>query len=205
MTKSKNSMITRNIIQLATDILLWKCTFHYYLSLDISVVVQQLSFPIMHKVGKVGIFVLLKLKITKTQFLVTSILIQNIMTNRSLHKIFFIWQLLPIYFHYKLYKNANIANFVYYGKTRLWLHTFPETVMEISLFTTTSRNVSVVKYGLVPGNHTIFGFCHDSLKFSWIQWNSFRKNSNKTTSGKVVNNNCIIMSRNYLYSQNLRE
>ena len=38
------------------------------------------------------------------------------MTNDKLK---FSWELFPIYFHWKLHKNANIAKFVYYEKTRM--------------------------------------------------------------------------------------
>ena len=50
---------------------------------------------------------------------VTHILIQTTMSNVKLHQSFFQLVTVPIHFHLKLYKNANIAHFVYCGKTRM--------------------------------------------------------------------------------------
>ena len=42
--------------------------------------------------------------------------------NLNLYSNSFGWQLFPIYFHLKLPKNANIANFGGFEKTRMWLN-----------------------------------------------------------------------------------
>ena len=70
-------------------------------------------FPYYTKLATLSFLYYLKLEIRNIQFLVTSILIRNTMTNRSVYKIFFIWQLFPIYFHLKLFKSANFPNFGY--------------------------------------------------------------------------------------------
>ena len=78
-------------------------------------------FPLIRKVGYVGSFVRHKFwKLRYMQLSVTYILIQSTMWNVNLHQRFIQRvYIITSYFHFKLYKNGYIANFVYYGKNSI--------------------------------------------------------------------------------------
>ena len=91
-------------------------SFRYYFE-DTEGTLVKSSFPVIHKVGNVLIFVLLKYE-NKLNVVFSHItFISKHHGKRKFAINSFRLQQFPIYSHQNLYKNDNFANFVYYEKT----------------------------------------------------------------------------------------
>ena len=77
------------------------------------------SFPIIHKVDNIDIIVQLLVEIHCSQLRTESISMQIDICQGALNSYWSAWFLYLTIFQNKQYKNANVANFVYYGKTPL--------------------------------------------------------------------------------------
>ena len=74
----------------------------------------QSSFPVIHKVGNAGVFVLLKF-----ENIVDREINQFNLSSEHHNKCKFVLIPIPLLNVFNLFSNANVANFVYYGKPRM--------------------------------------------------------------------------------------
>ena len=74
----------------------------------------QSSFPLIHKVGNAGIFVLLKF-----ENIVDREINQFNLSLKHYDKCKFVLKLIPLLYVFNLFPNASVANFVCYGKPRM--------------------------------------------------------------------------------------
>ena len=137
--------------------------------------ISQSSFPVIHKVGHVNIFILCKFKNITDREIYYTIKIQIAMKKVNLY-----WNTLDsllflIYLHKKLYKNANVVNFVYYGKTRL-----SDIRCYMPLPSHHRRNEHVVSFTTwFTDGSDVEWFCYAAAYIHWGRWTKqrlFKKN-----------------------------